>query len=98
MIDPLEMGQDAACLPKLVVIGMVSELLPKEIVLAVIFAGVAQWTEIHVKLVAILGLWLDPRIPGLLSGTVMLVSEYGGRQEIAQQISAMVMEVIEEKI
>ena len=53
--DIFQVRKNRAALPKLVVVGVLGNFLPKEIVVAEILARVSEGSEVHIKLPAVAG-------------------------------------------
>jgi hypothetical protein len=93
-----EVRQDAPTLPELVVVRVLDDLPPEEIVVAVVAVRVLQGAEVEVELVAVPGARVDDVEPAIGRRPVLLVAEDGGDQEIGQRVRALMMEVVEVEV
>ena len=82
--DILEMREDRAALPELVVVGVLGNLLPKKVVASKILAGVLQWAEVHVELPTITRRRRDFGVPPFLGGSGVLITKGWDGEEIAE--------------
>ncbi|MCY1381188.1 hypothetical protein D9M69_690680 [compost metagenome] len=78
-----QVGEDIPLLPELIIVGVIHNLLPVEVVF-VIFLYIFQRTQFHMKLVTVFGVFTDHLviIPGVGCRAVMLFAKNGKGKQI----------------
>ena len=72
-LNIIQMLDHSSRLPKFIIVWMVFKLLPKNIVFPIVFVKIAQWPYIQKELVLILSSQFGKLIPGLFSGTILII-------------------------
>src|SRR5882724_6400763 len=103
MLYTRKVRQQTSLLPKLIVVRMVDNLLPEEIIAVKFLCYILKWSKAQLGFITVLGLEIHKSlnliiIPAFAGGLGMLISEHSKCRSIALQIYSLMMEIVEEEI
>ena len=98
-----KMREQISFLPKFIIVWVIDNLLPEEIIPVILLSSVFQWPNFQIKIEAIFWLLSIEAhnlviVPTLTSWFLMLVAEHCKSGNITLQKCPLVVEIIEEKI